>query len=291
MNNLTKGEKKHIENFIEASLDYFSILCGLCYFNIFILLLWNYKLFKKFQQKFLFDQVGCIPNSSRLSLFFLYNFHCYSYLANTIKILIHFSLHVLNYSQSCFFKMYTSAVVLQPHPSPRSNDDGRRGGKREKSHKVGEMESRAAARPFKSDGDDRRRPATSAIRRGATARRTFCRRWLAFERTSAYNAITLALTVARPTGLAAKYITTTPSCVHAHAFPPCRANGARFSFLASVLPFLSIDNSNKMRGSVLWKNRRPIYLFIFLRRYFNIECWFAILHIISAIIKWMYIRL
>lgn len=104
------------------------------------------------------------------------------------------------------------------------------------------MESRAAARPFKSDGDDRRRPATSAIRRGATARRTFCRRWLAFERTSAYNAITLALTVVRPTGLAAKYITTTPSCVHAHAFPPCRANGrARlFSFLASRLFYRSI---------------------------------------------------
>lgn len=70
---------------------------------------------------------------------------------------------VLNYSQSWFFKVH---IILWPHPSPRSRDDGRRGGKREKS--VGEMESRAAARPFKSDGDDRRRPATSAIRRGTT---------------------------------------------------------------------------------------------------------------------------
>lgn len=164
-----------------------------------------------------------------LDLFFFYTFGCYSWLARTIKILNLFLSSLITP------KVDSSRCILS-YDRTRVRDRG--------TMDIEEVNARNRTRSARWRAAPRRGllKATATIgavqprARFAAARRTFCRRWLAFERTSAYNAITLALTVARPTGLAAKYITT-PSCVHAHAFPPCRANGARFSFLASILPF------------------------------------------------------
>lgn len=98
----------------------------------------------------------------------------------------------------------TSAITLR-RPRPRSKRDveGRSEVKARNRTRSARWRRAAPRRgPLKATTTGAVRPRA----RFAAARRTFCRRWLAFERTSAYNAITLALTVARPTGLAAKYI-------------------------------------------------------------------------------------